>query len=818
MPDIKVLEASGYDPEKLRKAFLPEGGESARSDGVKRLLDLAATRIHEGVNRNLRNARWYWAIDQACDVSQNQISLTLAKGLIGRAKMDREQINNVVNDWGLTSMLQPVIDPQTGKARVDSIGRVMTNLELPVFNKVEIPLCPQYLEVRWATLIDQRDQSPFLKFQPQVFSREGHLKSELVTSRIERMTQDMGYRSDFRQEVLMMLKYGAAFAFAREPYFRDVQLRAIQNDSGDKVVYDPVVVREGVRFDYPHPSRAFIDLSHRAQTLNTNTGVAYVGYWDIYRYGDIIENKRYWLSEEERKEGKDVGSMAWVESASWDIYSRLYPCTIEMPSEVFGGSTQRSALDRTSEAFRYTYSQRDNGVVLTKIYMKIVPKNYGLFEYKGSVWFCFTMINDRTPILVEPYCYTPARICQYNADQGLWRNSSLVNVILPFQDQLGNLMSQYLLSVRRNLVNLVWYNKDAVSQAVIDKLERLGKELYTDINFVPISFREMSYEPTAGEPQNLFRPVQFGVVPTDDLIRAVNSLLDQVERAIGFTAQEVGTVAQHVQTAEEVKTIRGYQNSRIVLTDTFVDSSIQAWKDQLYRALMAYGDDIIMAEVADMNDLNPDDLERLGFTVELSPDRRAGVMGPKASLTMMGFASDREGTRRTDDAQLSNSLMQFAQTVFSVPQVVEAMGIEGIIDMFNTVSAFAGLPPEARIRAPNQQEQAMQALQKVAQAQQEGGGEPPAPQGPPPELLQQIQQGVAQMMEAEMEKMGQVIKTQVVEPMSAAIQQTQAVAMEANQRSIALETVVKQMIEELGQFTQQVAQPPVPPPMPIPMV
>lgn len=830
MIDPKVLALSGYDPEKLRKKFQPDGGEAAWDPKIKELIDLTSSRIREGVNRNLRNARWYWCIDQACDVSQQQVSTTLAKGLISGGGREQPNLMSVVKDWGLTSMLTPAMDPITRQPMTDSAGRPMMKLELPTFFNVDVPICPQYVKIRWATLVEQRDQSPFLKYEAQVPSRENHLRTQIITWRGERMTQDMGYRADFRQEILTMLKYGTALVFAKEPYYRDVQLRQIQNDKGEKTL-DPVVVREGIRNDIPHPSRAFIDLAHRVLTVNTDTGVQYAGYWDIHRYGDILTNKRYWFTAAEKESGKAVGSMSWIEHSAWDLYTTMYPCTITMPDALWDANSQRSDVDRSSEAYRYTYTKHDQGTVVAKLYQKINPKQFGLFDYDAQIWWCFHMINDRTPILIEPFCYNPVRACPYDADQNLWRISSMVTDIIPYQDQLSNLFSQFLLTIRRNLVNIIWYNKDAVGPEVIERLNRMGKELYTDLNFVPISFRDMSYEPTAGEPQNLFRPVAFAYGNVSDIMQGISTTLDMVERILGFTAQETGSTARHVQTAEEIKVNQTYTSKRVALTDSFIDSSIQAWKEQIYAGFMAYGDDLVMAQVADLDGASKEALDNMGFEIEEGDGKTYGVIGPKSALTVSAFASDREGVRRGDDAQLAMGLMQFAQTVFSVPQVVDAMGTEGIVDAFNTIAQFSGLPKNVKIRPPSKERQQLQEaaaaggippeMAAAAAAAGGGGGAPPQggpPQGAPPQeagpspddLMARVQEMVGQMQEQQMGAFGETIKTQVVEPLQEMIQQVQQ-AGEGNTQQI------QQLMQAIEMIMGRIAALPQMPMPPIPM-
>jgi hypothetical protein len=765
MVDLRALYASGYNPKKLRQLFVPDAGPAARKDKIRDLLELTSGRIREGVNRQLKHARHWWVIDQACDVSNRAMSATTMRG-IRSLNPDPRAMIKTMQEWGLSALLNPVLDDQ-GNPKSDTAGRTLYKIDDSPIVEIIAPICQQYLNARWATLVTGRDSSPWLKYSPLIYTRENHFKTQIFTSRAEQMVNEMGYRADFRQESLCALKYGYQFTFAMEPYYWEKQQH--MGDGGLR----EVVVREGIRVALPHPSRTFFDLGHRMSTLNTNTGLSYAGYWDIYKWGDVLANPDFWLTEDQRA-GR-FGSGTWIEASSWSEYSQLFPMTMNLPQQIYSNNS-RSDNDRTAEANRLVYTGHDQGVVLTPIFQKLNPKEWGLFDYDGDVWFCFTMANGDTPILVEPYGYTPVRVMQYQGDQSHWRPTSMVTDLVPFQDSVGNLLTQYLMTVRRNLLNIIYYNKDTVKKEEIDHLMGQATGLWTGPNLVPVSFKLAQLDSTTAQISDQFKAVTFPAGDTIAVVNAINTMLGVIERVIGFTAQEVGTTGSHIQTAEEIRVTTDFANNRIALTDAFFDHAIGAQKVQIYEAFMNYGDDLVMGQIADASEADRATLEKMGVLIEEGEGRKMGVMTNKTALSLSAFASDREGSRRTNDAQIATAFMQFAQTVFSVQPIAEAIGVDGLVEVFNTVAQFSGFGPDARLKLPTNGQPAM------------------------PQIMQQVQQMVQQIMEGQMTAIGEGLRKEVLEPLEAKMTELASKNAELEQAMATLLSQIQQPPQPMQQM------------------
>ena len=680
MIDKKVLERKGYTSDAWKKKFLSD----KPSEKLQRFIDLTNSRIHEGYNRSIREARHYWAIDEAYDAVQRQISYTMVKGLL-ETKPSSHEIQKIADDWGLTSMLSPMIN-EKGQPVVDATGKQVMGLDLPTFFNIFVPVVLSYTKARAARIFSMRNQWPLYKYEPSNPSSQNRLRGRIATSRIQMMATQMGYAEDERQAILQTLMYGHCLAFPMEAYFTEKGFH--MDDLGQE---EEVPLREGVRFAMPHPSRYFFDMASRLSSLNFGTGVSYAGYWDDYRWGDVCLNKAYWLKKEGEL-GVVKGSMDWVDWASYGVYRKLYPCVMTMPSSIYGGKFG-STLDRNAEAFRYNMNTYDDGVTLATMFQKVVPSDYDLLDYDEPIWVQTVNALAETMIYAEPFTYDPVVAYQYDPDQNRYRSPSLAYELIPWQDHLGNLLAQYVISVKRNLTNVVMFNKEGVPTELVEKLQNLGRRAYTDLNFYGVSPLEQQWAgvKSSGE---LFQSVNFPQANTQEHLVAFNLLIQTMERALGFTAQEVGAPASHQQSATEVTTVQNLASTRVENTNSCLDPAFQKKKRVLYDAMMSHGSDEVMTEVLDMTQTELEAAEELGFTVQLGPDGTAGIIGSKTDLSLEFWASDREGSNRLMDEKVAASALQLFQAIFSNQQFMQLYGTERTMRALNRILEYAGVPKE----------------------------------------------------------------------------------------------------------------------------
>lgn len=776
MVDLELLKKRGATPEKLKAKFTAENLDPK----IKQLIDLNARRIDEGIQRNLNDARVWYAIDQAFDASQRQITYTLVEGLLAKGTSN-ETVLEAMKSWGITSRLTNMLVPicnKDGSAMCDKTGKKLMKLDLPTFFHIFVPLVQAYTKMRWAKLFNDRDIYPLYKYEPISMTMQNRLRCEIITSRIQRMVQDMGYRDDERQSILQMLKYGVCMNFPAEDFYREKQLFLEGGKEKERTV------KEGVRFEIPHPSRMFYDLNHRLSTANSDTGIEYAGFWNVLRYREVKENKDFWNTENiQFKYG------SWVES-KYNFYRELNPCMLKFPQATLFQPAVGDA-ERTKEAFRYNTHHLDEGVTVVSYFQKLIPSEWNLFDYDHPVWMRFIHTGSHTVSHVAPLAYNPLVAYMYDADMGNSRPPSLALEILPFQDHLSNMLTQYILTVKQNLERIVFWNADVVDQKYIDIINNLGEKKYRGVTFVPYSKRELSWQQQSE--RDAFTPVQLPQGNSMEVAGAINQMIGMMERVLGYSAQEVGVPAAHEQTAQEVEIIANNTSNRLEFTGSFIDSAMKARKKLLYEAMMSYSDDDVFAEVAELDDAKKEALKKLGFEIEEDEGRgvKAGIKGDKKSLRVDGFSSDRDGADRIVDSKLAATMVQTFQSIFSNPVLAQAAGLEQLIDLFNQILVYSGAPKDFRLRVQPQQQQPSPEEAQQQQADQ----------------LQQVQQQLAQMasqiVDGKLQELGQGLRQNIVEPMQAQAQQTaQALAQLAQQQDAQGQAVAK-LVQIIGAAAQQ---------------
>lgn len=777
MVDLQILEKHGLTVELLKSKFVAATDKKDAEDKTVAVINLIRSRIDEGIRKSFRESRHWWALDQAFDAPFYAISPTLTKWLL-TGNMDTEGVMRISKEWGLTHLIR---EERNAK------NEVVKTIDIPAFFEITVPVAKAYTIIRTAVIFNQRNIYPFFKYEPARLTAKNKARCEIITDRVQTMTSQYGYPAIARQAILSKNIYGTSLMFPAEAWHCEKQLH--EGTEGEKE--KEVIVREGLRYNLPHMSRAFWDLNYRLSTFNTDTGCTYGGYWQVNRYGDVKDNPLYW-NLDKISYGTD-----WMTSNP-TFFSTVYPCILRFPtsratqgSQITGGNAQTpatgaGAMDREAAAGFYADDEEDKAITFTQLFMKLVPKKYGWGDYPHPVWFRFVVANESTVIYAEPLGYAPIIYRGYDAHEEREINSSIMLECLPFQDHIGNLLSQQLLTIKQNLLAAVFFNEDAVGKGASDRIQNLGKKWYMEVNFIPYSARMATF---AGKDiKEAFFPVNFPRLDTTQILAGIRSLLDMMERILVMSSQEIGSAAAHEQTAEETRVIAASTSQRLSFTASYDDDADLAWKKQLYDALMAYGDEDVYAQVETTEGTNTKKvLEDLGFTVDedgggegdQNTNTKTAVKGKKTALAYETFASTRDAGDRINNMQLANSMVQLLQVVLTNPAMFAAIGPAQAVKLVNQIAGVSGFYKEFKLEAipgasPEEQN---------AKAQEQVGG-----------MLAQLKE----VLEKEMEQM----IGQAVTPMAQAIQQLTQQVQAVSQAVQA----VPQLSQELGQAVAQVNQ------------
>jgi len=794
MVDIKELTKAGYTDEKLKAIFtmLP-GKMKDKHPKASDLLKTDQSRIDDGIARTLDRARDFWAIDRAYDISSEQITYSYARGLISNGATSKQDVLRLAKDFNLDKMLVKRVNSE-GKFlnfenRPCSESDAAQDIHLPTFFTIYVPIVASYLKARWAKLFNDRNTVPLYKLEPYVLSLNSKLKARMITSRLSRMSTDMGYPAVERQSIHNALLYGICINFPEQEWLKEEH-----TIDGKKTI-----TKSGVPFVIPHPARVFYDMTQPLSSLNSDSGVSYAGYWTTQRFKDVHDNKEFW--------NRDViqvntnGKNPWQESSQFRLYQELYPCAAKFPQFAANGSKN----DREDKAFHYNHSEHsDSAVNLTVMFRKLNPKDYELFDYDGPVWFRFVYAGN-TVVHVKPWAYCPAIVYQYDADGNRANPSGIGQELLPYQDHMGNLLSQYLLSIKKNLIRIVMHDSDIVSNESLKLVRNESENALRGLQFIPVDSRELRNMGVNDAREGL-KALNFPPQNTQEILSAVTALLSMVERALGFSPQEIGAAASHQQSATEVVTINNNTSQRLQLTGSYIDEAMNARAKMLYEATIMYDSDEVFVSVADVTDKGRDLLKEMGFKIVEDGEHTVGVSGSKSALILGNFGVFRDATTRTNEPAVAQLMSGFLDRILSNPAIVQVVGPKFIFDRLNEIAEFFQLPVDFRLPADIK----MQPDPKQIEADQKAQADQ---QQQFQQMVQQIAAQVSQQVVAEaMAKMGQDVSQGIAAPLAQKqqeLEQALAQFMEQSKQAITESASglqqLAQQTDQTGQAVQQVA-------------
>jgi hypothetical protein len=239
MHDPAVLKQHGLTHENLKSIFTKAENEMAQP--VKDLLQRHRDRIANGISRSIQDAPHYAAIDRITSIASRNVPHILARALVEDGKKAADVIKSF--EWlKIGDLTSPVVNADGTPVR-DERGEAVLQLN-PNWDQVFIPFVAAYRNMRLAKLMNDRNTFPRYKYSPPRLTQDSILQTEIMTSRVARMTADMGYAAEDRQAARQLLDYGYAISFPREPWF---QQKAILNQDGSQ---EEVVVREGGAMDH----------------------------------------------------------------------------------------------------------------------------------------------------------------------------------------------------------------------------------------------------------------------------------------------------------------------------------------------------------------------------------------------------------------------------------------------------------------------------------------------------------------------------------------------------------------------------------------
>lgn len=659
----------------------------------QKLVSIISDRIRDGRERSLKDYRVWAAVDLAYDAPFHQETPTIIRHILNEGA-NANEIQKLMKGWGLCE----------GKLfcrSKDEQGNEKLWLNPQIFHEVLIPVTRAYVSVRLAKIFNDRNLTPLFKYEPQRMTEVNRARCEIITDLVQRMAVQFGYAENLKQSILNALLYSECMEFPVEAWYSETQ----EGEDGKQFT-----LREGVRYVSPHITRTFRDLQHPAFTLNTDTGCKFAGYWSIMRAGDVVDNPIYWNT---KTIGYDRTNWLDKEGSYRNYFEQAYPCVMELPTY----TDPKKETSREKIANLYTASDHDKALFVTHVFMKLKPVDYGIGTYKHNVWFRFIVGAADTILYAEPLSYRPVNYTGYDTDQNRAKNVSLALEILPFQDMLGNLLTQIVLTIKRNLANIQFYDTNVVDKQQAELLQIRSQWQYQNMNM--IGFDSIKAARKGANPDRAFHEVKFQYADTNSMTQTIGTVISILERLLVISPQEIGAAASHQQSKAEVLVTNTNSTNRVTFTATYVDEAIDAKKQQLYDAAMAYMDDDIVSEVSSDVENLKSVLGELGFDFDEKKDRAGKkfvVRGKKSKLVSLErFASTKDGPDRGNDMQTAQALSLAVQSVSQNQLLGPIIDPESLLEVLTQATRLAGAPDDFRLKLRKDGGAAQQLAQMMEQ-------------------------------------------------------------------------------------------------------
>ncbi len=741
MVDLEVLKSTGTTQKRLREVFTSKQGKDFEIR--ERLQDLIQSRIHEGIYHSCRNHSLYLAVDLAWDsLPINKFTIPLLQYAQGKININTcaEKLDDI----------DPNIKDQF--CEYDDEGTIK-NINLNQLYEVSVSLIRSYITRRVAAQVSRfSNYYPYFKYDPRGTDIPSKIRSEVLSQRVEIMTEQFNYRHTFEQAIRAMFMYGYTVLFPAEAWTREVQWRKKETVDG-KEEFESFVEREGVNFHAPHPTRTIWDNSRPLSGINSNLGPSWIGYWDIVRYSTVRNDPSYWNMDDITY----TNNLSGIVNAYRDFFDSYYdPKILAFPSLKDDFPFQN---ERTAHNGIYAAEDEDKGMFLSTVYMKINPKAEGLGDYPFECWLKCVVASDDTVVYAEWMPSLPAIYGGINQNDDRMANCSMAHDLMPYQDQMNNITSTMLHHMKVSMFKILTVDQDALDEDVKDYLmDSLAEDTFYQ-KPKAVFYSGAKAADLGIDTKNILSVVDVSKELAGGINQSLNSLfqlLNLVERLMILSPQELGQAAQREISATEVTEIANSTNTIYSFISEGIDDMRAACKKLLYEHLISCSTTDFNVPVKQR--FTTSSIEKAGFTYEESEKddqgllpRGRNIIGSPKNLIHEYLFSSRDGAERSRDVQAAQTLSQVFQQVIAIPDIAQAMGKERVFTIINEIFRMSGAghdlnmaideaDEEQELELGNQQfieelrqkmPQLEQVIQQIMMAVQGGGqgGGMPQPQG-----------------------------------------------------------------------------------------
>lgn len=715
MTDLKVLEKFGCTRERLREIFerqnIAEPGKGAseeerqahrdrvEDEKVRKCLEgeIEET-LHESMQFGLKNYQFYAAIDLAWDtpaVSKAMIPLLL----YAQGKINLKSCADTLSSLNCASAFVKK-DKQTGEP---------VSIDIPKMVDVSINMVRSYVTRRHsAQSVKYSNLYPYYKYESRSTGQIGKLRADVVSQEAEVVVDGFDYRHHDSQVMRDAFLYGHSVDFVRcgwevmERY--EFLEKAPEFSAGTdlrSMEVETVIAKEGVSWVQCHPTRLIASNAEPLASINSDTGIDEIGYWDVCRYGDVAENPAYF-----NRNCITYGPGMWeMYQAYTSYFTQYYEALTPPPSEVLQAGGIGSTLDpaggndRKANVGVYNGNMKKMAMFKAEFFKKLIPSDYRIGSYPFQVWIRFVVASDSTVIFAEPLPSSPAAYLGINESDSRQLNTSPAHDVMWAQDMMSNLVTQMMVAVQGEMLKVIGINTDLVSQADVDKIVNRLKGVNYSVEgpiVIPFSIKQIADE------LDLKLDALFKIGETkqgsslDTIFKAMTQVLALMERLTAMSPAEQGQPAPREISATEVTEIASTTQGVYSFISDAIDEYRSAKKRILYESLVCCKKGKVQVPV--LGRYTRKTIEAAGFTpvegedADLRSERpqRSTVTGSPKKLRHDLIFTTRDGAERPVNTQAANSMVQMLNVLVTVPGILQALGREKLYAILNEIFRMSG--------------------------------------------------------------------------------------------------------------------------------
>lgn len=679
MVDLKILKEKNCTPARLREIFTAEEGTGENYKIKERLTELIESRIHDGITFCARHANLHMSVDLAWDsLPINKATIPLLQ--YAQGKVDIKGCHDELEKLDCAEQFCEYDEEDNLKS-----------INVMRLYEVSMNLIRSYITRRVAAQVSRfNNLFPYFKYEPRGTSIKDKIRSDVLSQRVEQMCDQFGYRHHFSQAIRDMFLYGKSISFPSESWTRDISWRYRDDEVTGESNMESYVEREGVSFTKPHPTRIFWDNSAPLPQINDNMGPDWIGYWDIIKYSDMHKNPAYWNTDKIEYTNSLI--------AVYDQHKGFFNYYYDSGSLLFPKLKDNFSFhnDRTSNIGVYSADEADKGMFVTNMFMKVNPKAEGIGDYPFPVWMRLVVASDSTVLYGEFLPSIPAVYGGINENDDRLANISIAHEIMPFQDQLNNIMTTMLHHMKVGMMKIIAIDQDALDPEMRDYIEEQLREdtfygkpkafMYSGTKAADLGINATDFVNVVDIQGELAGGIQ-------QSISAVLQLLNLVERLLILSPQELGQPSPREISATEVTEISNTTNALYSFISDGIDDMRAGVKKMCYEHLIGCSTEEFNVPVKGRYTVRA--VQDAGFDVEDTGDiaeapRRRNVVGMPTSLVHEHVFTSRDGAERSRDVQSAQVLGQLLQNLMQTPELVQAIGQDKIFEMLNEIFRMSG--------------------------------------------------------------------------------------------------------------------------------